>query len=100
MAEEPSRPGVPTRTSTHRIFANDSALGNHGRIDDTGAASASATVALRVSDLGRCVNNLESNLRKTFGAAKRTLVSAGKSMSCVSVVASKESRKGEYGTGG
>lgn len=94
--EEPTR-RVPSKSSTHRVFANDSALVQQGRAYESAGVAASV---LRVPDLGRCVNNLESNLRKTFGAAKRTLVSAGKSMSCVSVVESKGSTKGEYDAGG
>lgn len=38
----------------------------------------------KLRDYSRTVENFESNVRRTLGAAKKTFLNAGKSMGCVS----------------
>lgn len=70
-----------------------------GEQSPTGGESTSFS-GLRIPDIGRAVTHLETNIKRSWVAAKRSLVSAGKSMSCVNVVPDPRDGVGGSSRGG
>ncbi|GMH32235.1 hypothetical protein BSKO_00069 [Bryopsis sp. KO-2023] len=91
----PRRIRDPSSSQRDSIGAASARSENVGTSGD----STSFPNVLRMPDISRAVTHIETNIRKSLVAAKKSLVSAGKSMSCVNVVPDPEGAPKDYQAG-
>lgn len=91
----------PTRIRDSNVSQRDSISTASARSENVGPSgdSTSFPSGLRIPDISRAVTHIESNIRKSLVAAKKSLVSAGKSMSCVNVVPDSGGAPNQSGVG-